>query len=142
MPVRSPKKEADPFDDPPRPTLSRGFWLMIALSGISLAGAIALTLMTPKPANARVSAPSVSPGQPSATSRLDPNSGADFGEPEAWMETGHGSLDDHRARPGAPTEAVEVDDEFGAALQPAGGASAVSQTLGLIRALGEWVKGR
>lgn len=133
---------SDPLDDPPRPTLSRGFWLMIALSGISLAGAIALTLMTPKSANARASASGVSPGQPSATFRLDPYSAADFGEPEAWMETGPGPLDHHLARPGAPTEAVEVDDEFGAALQPAGGASAVSQTLEIIRALGEWAKGR
>ena len=140
MPVRSPKQEADPFDDP-RPTLSRGFWLMIALSGISLAGAIALTLMTPKPASARVSAPGVSPGRPSATSTRDPHAGADFSEPEAWMESGQGP-DHHVGRPGAPTDAVDVDDEFGAALQPAGGASAVSLGFELIRSLGEWAKGR
>ena len=141
MAARTPKREADPFDDPPRPTLSRGFWLMIALSGVSLAGAVALTLMAPRGANARVSAPSLSPGRPSATSRLDPHAGIDLAEPESWMEAGQ-APDQFIARPGAPTEAVEVDDDFGAALQPAGAASAVSQTLDLIRALGEWAKGR
>ena len=134
-------KKSDPFDDPPRPTLSRGFWLMIALSGVSLVGAIALTLMTPKPANARASGPAVSPGRPSATSTRDPHAGVDLAEPEAWMESGQ-APDHHLARPGAPTDAVDVDDEFGAALQPAGGASAVSLSLELIRSLGEWAKGR
>ena len=129
----------DPSNDATRPTLSRGFWLMMALSGVSMAGAVILVLMTPKPAaHTRSAAPA--PPRAHATSMIDPH--ADFDDPGDWMEIGRGRHDLAAGPLGAPTEAVEVDDDFGAALQPTGGASLFAETLEAFHALGEWVKGR
>ena len=130
---------SDPVDDPPRPVFSRGFWLMMALSGLSLAGAIALTLMAPKPAGPRHPGSTARP-QPSAAGAPS-HAGVDIADTEAWLDMGHAAPEPRRFTPGAPTDAVEIDDDFGAALQPAA-ASVVSQTLEMLRALGGWSKGR
>jgi len=137
---------SDPKDDPPRPVLSRGFWLMIALSGLSLAAAAVVAFRPPRPLDAQGGGSNStlsSPPSPHATAH-DAKSRApvDLSDPEAWLEAEDSPPDQTIAARATPAQAVEVDDEFGAALQPAGGASLVGQTTDLLRALGEWSKGR
>lgn len=131
---------SDPVEHPPRPIFSHGFWLMMALSGLSLAGAITLTLMAPKPAGPRHPGSTVRP-RPSAVG-APAHAGVDSADHEAWLDMGHAAPEPRRFASGPPTDAVEIDDDFGAALQPAAAASVVSQTLELLRALGGWPKGR
>ena len=137
-------------DDLPRPTLSRGFWLMMALSGLSLAAAAYVVFRNPKPVGAAPANAAATASSPSVARRSAPGVAlarnalpVDWADIESWQDEGAGLPATPVSRvPGAPTEAVEVDDDFGAALQPSDGGSLLAEAADLLRALGEWTKGR
>jgi len=133
---------SDPSDGPTRPVLSTGFWLMLALSGLSLAAAAVVAFRPARPAGVAPGAPKSTLSSPAAV-RPGPHAAVDLSDPDAWLETSE-PAPDYRVdvASSVPTEAVEVDDDFGAALQPGDGGSIVAETIGLIRTLGEWAKGR
>ena len=112
---------------------------MMALSSLSLVAAAVVAFRNPKP-----SGPENGRAKPSlagvATPRPLSPSGAsiapDLTDLDAWMDDGDAPPTYHARAAGAPTEAVEVDDDFGAALQPAGRSSLIEEAVSLLRIIG------